>query len=275
MTPCGLLAIHHCFWRTVRIRGSWHPRHAAFLLLDTRVMQLSCFLISASCSFLASWYPCHAAFLLLDTRVMQLSCFLIPASCSFLAWPMPQVEIVCHLPHASFLLGFSSIQKMEAIYSSLISINFQRTTWRYIPEDRNLHAVFTYIDEKTGARNGIVSTFRVCQCVYGTPFSQTYLRNYCTTCVSSFWNIRGIQTYWKSEPHITVFRCSEVGKYVNRMSHIFTYMIFTQPTFSYTGCPRRRGQYSIVSVVLSKNCICTCVLFWQVSKRELWMLSPA
>jgi hypothetical protein len=35
-------------------------------------------------------------------------------------------------------LVYSSIQKMEAICSSETSVVFQRTTWRYIPEDRTL-----------------------------------------------------------------------------------------------------------------------------------------
>jgi hypothetical protein len=35
--------------------------------------------------------------------------------------------------------AYSSILKMEAIYSSETSIDFQRTTWRYIPEDSIVH----------------------------------------------------------------------------------------------------------------------------------------
>jgi hypothetical protein len=38
-----------------------------------------------------------------------------------------------------FCLAYSSIQKMEAISSSETSVDFQRTTRRYIPEDRILH----------------------------------------------------------------------------------------------------------------------------------------
>jgi hypothetical protein len=33
-------------------------------------------------------------------------------------------------------LAYSSTQKMEAIYFSESSFDFQLTTWRYIPEDR-------------------------------------------------------------------------------------------------------------------------------------------
>jgi hypothetical protein len=36
-------------------------------------------------------------------------------------------------------LAYSSTLKMEAICSSETSVDFQRTTWRYIPEDRTLH----------------------------------------------------------------------------------------------------------------------------------------
>jgi hypothetical protein len=33
---------------------------------------------------------------------------------------------------------YSSTMKMEAIYSSGTSVDFQRTKWQYIPEDRTL-----------------------------------------------------------------------------------------------------------------------------------------
>jgi hypothetical protein len=36
-------------------------------------------------------------------------------------------------------LAYSSTLKMEAIYSSEASVNFQRTTRRYIPENVTLH----------------------------------------------------------------------------------------------------------------------------------------
>jgi hypothetical protein len=32
-----------------------------------------------------------------------------------------------------------SIKKIEEKYSSETSVDFQQTTWRYIPEDRTLH----------------------------------------------------------------------------------------------------------------------------------------
>jgi hypothetical protein len=46
----------------------------------------------------------------------------------------------CHFHlHVKFLLGFSSTLRMEATCSSETSVDSQRTTWRYIPEDRTLH----------------------------------------------------------------------------------------------------------------------------------------
>jgi hypothetical protein len=36
-------------------------------------------------------------------------------------------------------LAYSSILKMETIFSSETSVHFQRTTRRYVPEDRTLH----------------------------------------------------------------------------------------------------------------------------------------
>jgi hypothetical protein len=47
-----------------------------------------------------------------------------------------------YLPHAFTLVScsaYSSTLKMEATCSSEMSVSFQRTTWRYIPEDRILH----------------------------------------------------------------------------------------------------------------------------------------
>jgi hypothetical protein len=41
--------------------------------------------------------------------------------------------------HAGFLLRFPSTLKMEAICSFESSVDFQRTTLRYIPEDSTLH----------------------------------------------------------------------------------------------------------------------------------------
>jgi hypothetical protein len=38
-----------------------------------------------------------------------------------------------------FCLVYSSTLKIEVICSSETSVDFQRTTWRYIPEDRTLH----------------------------------------------------------------------------------------------------------------------------------------
>jgi hypothetical protein len=50
-------------------------------------------------------------------------------------------EELC-LPYAFTVLScsaYSSTLKMEAICSSETSVGFQRTTWRYIPEDSTLH----------------------------------------------------------------------------------------------------------------------------------------
>jgi hypothetical protein len=44
----------------------------------------------------------------------------------------------CYLHHAGFLLGFSSTLKTEASCSSETSVNIQRTTGLYIPEDGTL-----------------------------------------------------------------------------------------------------------------------------------------
>jgi hypothetical protein len=43
--------------------------------------------------------------------------------------------------HAGFLLAYSLTLKMEAIYSSETSVDFQRTTRRYIPEVNTLHNI--------------------------------------------------------------------------------------------------------------------------------------
>jgi hypothetical protein len=59
---------------------------------------------------------------------------------------MKQVATCCLL-HAGFLLGFSSTLKMEAACSSELSIDFQRTTWLYIPEDgTTIHNFVRYIN---------------------------------------------------------------------------------------------------------------------------------
>jgi hypothetical protein len=60
---------------------------------------------------------------------------LIPAAAELLAGRL------C-LPHAFMLiscLAYFSTLKMEAACSSETPVDFQRTTWRYIPEDRTLH----------------------------------------------------------------------------------------------------------------------------------------
>jgi hypothetical protein len=47
-------------------------------------------------------------------------------------------------------LAYSSTLKMEATRSSETSVDFYRTTWRYIPEDRTLH---NYICETLNPTN--------------------------------------------------------------------------------------------------------------------------
>jgi hypothetical protein len=39
-------------------------------------------------------------------------------------------------------LAYSSTLKMEATCSSEMSVDFQQTVWRYIPDDRTLHILF-------------------------------------------------------------------------------------------------------------------------------------
>jgi hypothetical protein len=40
--------------------------------------------------------------------------------------------------------AYSSTLKIEAISSSETSVDFQRTTWRYVPEDRTLKIIANY-----------------------------------------------------------------------------------------------------------------------------------
>jgi hypothetical protein len=48
-------------------------------------------------------------------------------------------EISAKQIEGSAYMAYSSVLKMETICSSETSIDFQRTTWRYIPEDSILH----------------------------------------------------------------------------------------------------------------------------------------
>jgi hypothetical protein len=126
-----------------------------------------------------SWYPHHAAFffgLYVKQRLLA-TCFML-VSCS----------------------GYSPILKMEAICSYLISINFKRNTWCYIPEDRNLHAIFAYNHEKKiGARNGIVweyvSVFTLCSFLKHTSLSTVPPACQVSEAIHVKEYIRGIQTY--------------------------------------------------------------------------------
>jgi hypothetical protein len=52
--------------------------------------------------------------------------------------------------HATFLLGYSSTLKIEAICWSETFSDFQRTTWRYIPEDRSFQLISCFV--KLGGR---------------------------------------------------------------------------------------------------------------------------
>lgn len=54
--------------------------------------------------------------------------------------------------HASFLLDLLSILKMEAIFSLEASVDFQRTTRRYSPEDGTIHK-HSYKNLKSGLFN--------------------------------------------------------------------------------------------------------------------------
>jgi hypothetical protein len=42
------------------------------------------------------------------------------------------------IPHTRFLFTYSSTLKMEATISSEMSLDFQRTIWRYIAEDTRI-----------------------------------------------------------------------------------------------------------------------------------------
>jgi hypothetical protein len=53
----------------------------------------------------------------------------------------------------SYLAGISTL-KMEATYSSMMSVDFQRTTWRNMQEDRTLHE--HRIDNAKAYKKGLV-----------------------------------------------------------------------------------------------------------------------
>jgi hypothetical protein len=61
--------------------------------------------------------------------------------------------------HAGFLHGFSSTLKIEVTWSSEISVNFQRTTWRYIPHDRTL---LSYSNWKFLSRFQFLESSKLC-----------------------------------------------------------------------------------------------------------------
>jgi hypothetical protein len=48
-------------------------------------------------------------------------------------------KLLQHLLHAAFFLGLFFDTKMEVMCSPKMSVDFQQTTQRYIPEDRTLH----------------------------------------------------------------------------------------------------------------------------------------
>jgi hypothetical protein len=50
-------------------------------------------------------------------------------------------------------LAYSLILKIEAVFSSKVSVDFQRPTWHYIPKDRTLHEkLCTYFFLETNHR---------------------------------------------------------------------------------------------------------------------------
>jgi hypothetical protein len=66
-------------------------------------------------------------------------------------------DSTCCLLHADFLHGVLLNLKMESTCSSETSVDFKRTTWPYIPEDRTLHLGFrsdkNFISSTTGYNN--------------------------------------------------------------------------------------------------------------------------
>jgi hypothetical protein len=62
------------------------------------------------------------------SKPLLATCFLLVSCCA------------CYLLHVSFLFGLPFDPEDEVICSSGTSAYFQRTTWRYIPEDRTLHS---------------------------------------------------------------------------------------------------------------------------------------
>jgi hypothetical protein len=57
---------------------------------------------------------------------------------SYVGFGVPSQRWFCYLLHAGFSLGLFSTLNMEATCSSETSVDFQRSTRRFIPGDRTL-----------------------------------------------------------------------------------------------------------------------------------------
>jgi hypothetical protein len=83
-------------------------------------------------------------FLILTAVVMKNTPSWDITPCSSLREPS-----ACYLLHAGFLLGLFFDLYMEATCSSEKMADFQRTKWRYIPEDKNLQTNILPVKGKT------------------------------------------------------------------------------------------------------------------------------
>jgi hypothetical protein len=86
------------------------------------------FLINFESTFAVKWYVCN-----LMCPIMKSTIFwdITPRS------PLTALLATCF--HAGFFSAYFSTLEMEDIYSSEMSVDVQRTTKRYIPEDGTLH----------------------------------------------------------------------------------------------------------------------------------------
>jgi hypothetical protein len=57
-------------------------------------------------------------------------------------------------------LAYSSTLKMEATYSSEMSVEFQRTIWRYIPEGKTLNNRTVIVSEGKNGNSSVVVNCR-------------------------------------------------------------------------------------------------------------------
>jgi hypothetical protein len=73
-------------------------------------------------------------------QILNSSFFWNIKSCSpFKSQPTFQRSFICTCFKLFSCLAYSSTLKMQGIYSSETSVDFQRFTWRYIPEERTHH----------------------------------------------------------------------------------------------------------------------------------------